>query len=153
MMVVSVRSGTVFAFDAPKVLFKVPEAFPAGQGLGPLMSMSGNGERFLIAVPRTPPPPPALPQITILDRKGKPLQTVGEPGRYSDATFSPDSSRVVVRKSPETVGDIELWTFDVATGKGNLLAASNQITFSNMDRRLCSAGKRGDFPVTLAQLS
>ena len=94
--------------------------------------MSRDGDRFLIAVPRTPPPPPALPQITILDRQGKALKTVGEPGRYSDATFSPDASRVVVRKSPETVGDIELWTFDVATGKGSLLAASNQITFSNM---------------------
>ena len=132
MMVVTVRNGTGFEFDAPRVLYKVPEAFPAGQGLGPLISMSGNGERFLIAVPRTPPPPPALPQITILNRQGKSVQTVGGPERYSDPTFSPDGSRIVVRKSPETVGDIEIWTFDVASGQGNLLAKSNQITFSNM---------------------
>jgi Tol biopolymer transport system component len=132
MMVVSVRNGTGFEFDAPRVLYKVPEAFPAGQGLGPLISMSGNGERFLIAVPRTPPPPPKLPQITILNRQGKPVQTVGEPERYSDPTFSPDGSRIVVRKSPETVGDTEIWTFDVATGKGNLVAKSNLISGANM---------------------
>jgi Tol biopolymer transport system component len=60
------------------------------------------------------------------------VRTVAEPERYSDPTFSPDGSRVVVRKSPETVGDIEIYTFDVATGKGNLIAKSNQITFSNM---------------------
>jgi Tol biopolymer transport system component len=132
MMVVNVRAGSGFEFDAPRVLFKVPEAFPAGQGLGPLTSTSGNADRFLMAVPRTPPPTPPLPQITILNRQGKTVQTVGEPERYSDPTFSPDGSRVVARKSPETVGDIEIWTFDVATGKGNLVAKSNQITFSNM---------------------
>ena len=131
MMVVNVRTAPGFEFDTPRVLFKVPEAFPAGQGLGPLMSTTGNSEKFLIAVPRTPEPPPALPQITILDRQGKTVQIVGEPGRYSDATFSPDSSRVVVRKSPETVGDTEIWTFEVATGKSNLVAKSNQITGSN----------------------
>jgi Tol biopolymer transport system component len=132
MMVVNVRGGTAFEFDAPKVLFKVPEAFPAGQGIGPMTTTSGNAERFLMAVPRTPPPPPALPQITILDRQGKPLQTVGQPERYNEPAFSPDGSRIVVRKMPETVGDIEIWTFDVATGKGNLVAKSNQITGSNM---------------------
>jgi Tol biopolymer transport system component len=127
MMVVNVRPGSGFEFDTPKVLFKVPDAFPAGQGIGPLTSMSANGERFLMAVPRTPPPPPALPQITILDRRGKAVQTVGEPDRYSEATFSPDGSRVVVRKSPETVGDTEIWTFDVATGKGTLVTKSNLV--------------------------
>jgi Tol biopolymer transport system component len=133
MMVVNARDGSGFEFDAPRVLFKAPEAFPAGQGLDPLTSTSGSAERFLMAVPRTPPPPPALPQITILDRQGKPVRTVGEPERYSDPTFSPDGSRVVVRKSPETVGgDIEIWTFDVATGKGTLVAKSNQILTSGM---------------------
>ena len=122
-MVVNVRTDSGFEFDQPRVLFKVPEAFPAGQGIGPLAAMSRDGERFLLAVPRTPPPPPPLPQITILDRQGKPLKTVSDPGRYSDATFSPDASRVVVRKAPETVGNTELWIFDVATGKGSLLAS------------------------------
>src|SRR4029078_331785 len=48
MMGVSVRSGTGFEFDPPRVLFKVPEAFPAGQGIGPLTTTSGNAERFLM---------------------------------------------------------------------------------------------------------
>ena len=83
MMVVSVRTDSGFEFGAPKLLFKVPEAFPVGQGIGPLASMSGDGEGFLIAVARTPPPPPPLRQSTIVDRAGKKVQRVGEPGRYS----------------------------------------------------------------------
>ena len=130
-MAVNVRTESGFEFGAPRLLFKVPEAFPAGQGIGPLASMSRDGERILLAIPRTPPPTPPLPQITILDRQGKSVQTVGERGRFSDATLSPDGSRVLVRKSPETVGDIEIWSLDVGTGKGTLLA-SGQIAFSPM---------------------
>src|SRR5262249_13085173 len=39
------------------------------------------------------------------------------------STFSPDGSHVLVRKSPETVGDTEIWNIDVASGKGTLLAS------------------------------
>jgi Tol biopolymer transport system component len=131
MMALNVRTEGGFEFGSPRLLFKVPEAFPAGAGIGPFASMSRDGERFLLAVPRTPRPTPPLPQITVLDRQGKPVQTVGEPGRFSDAAFSPDGSHVVVRKSPETVGDIEVWVLDVATGKGTLLA-SGQIAFAPM---------------------
>jgi len=131
MMAVNVRTEGGFEFGSPRLLFKVPEAFPAGAGIGPMATMSRDGERFLLAVPRTPPPPPPLPQITIVDRQGKSVQTVAERGRFSDATFSPDGSRVLVRKSPETVGDIEIWSFDIATGKGTLLA-SGQIAFTPM---------------------
>ena len=123
MMAVNIRTDSGFEFGMPRLLFKIPEAFPAGAGIGPFSSMSPDGERFLLAVPRTPPPRPPLPQITILDRQGKSVQTVGEPGRYSGATFSPDGSRVLVRKSPETVGDTELWSFDVTTAKGALVAS------------------------------
>jgi len=126
-MVATVRTDSGFEFEQARVLFKVPDAFPAGQGIGPASTMSRDGERFLFAVPRTPPPPPPLPQITVLDRQGKVVKTVGEPGRYSEPTFSPDASRVLVRKAPETVGNIELWIFDVASGKGSLLASSQQI--------------------------
>jgi Tol biopolymer transport system component len=131
IMAVDVRTESGFEFGAPRLLFKVPEAFPAGAGLGPFTSMGRDGERFLFAVPRTPPPTPPLPQITILDRQGKPVQRVGESGRYSDPALSPDGSRVLVRKSPETVGNTEIWSFDVATGKG-LLIASSQNVFPNM---------------------
>ena len=122
IMAVNVRTESGFEFGAPRLLFKVPEAFPAGAGLGPFTSMSRDGERFLFAVPRTPPPPAPLPQITILDRQGNSVQTVGEPGRFFDVSFSPDGSRVLVRRAPETVGDNELWWFEVATGKGTLVA-------------------------------
>src|SRR4029453_15503648 len=82
-MVVNVRTDTGFEFEQPRVLFKVPDAFPAGRGIGPLETTSRAGERLPLAVPRTPPPPPLLPQITVLDRQGKVVKTVGDPGRYS----------------------------------------------------------------------
>jgi Tol biopolymer transport system component len=123
IMAVDVRAESGFEFGMPKLLFKVPEAFPAGAGLGPVTSMGRDGERFLFAVPPTPPPQPPLPRITVLDRQGKSVQTVGEPGRYSDAALSPDGTRVLVRKNPETVGDAEIWSLDVATGKGSLVAS------------------------------
>jgi hypothetical protein len=64
MMVVSVRSGTGFEFDAPKVLFKVPEASPCRPG----HRSADDNERKCGAISNgrsaNPSPPPALPQIT-----------------------------------------------------------------------------------------
>jgi Tol biopolymer transport system component len=63
-------------------------------------------------------PPPRLQQITLLDRQGKAVTTVGEPGVYSQAALSPDGTRVaVIRTDPETQ-DTDVWVYDVATGKG-----------------------------------
>src|SRR5262249_32823247 len=45
--------------------------------------------------------------------------------------LSPDGSRVLVRKSPETVEDIKIWSLNVRTDKSTLLA-SGQIAFSPM---------------------
>jgi Tol biopolymer transport system component len=67
-------------------------------------------------------------QITLLDRQGKTVSTVGEPGIYAQAALSPDSNRVaVIRTDPQTRKS-DVWVYDVATGKGNPVtsnAASN----------------------------
>jgi len=129
LMAVSVRTDSGVEFSAPRLLFKIPEAFPAGRTVASRSSMSPDGERFMFAVPPPPPPSAPLSQIRVLDRHGKALQTVGSPDRYSDPVFSPDGSRVLVRKSPETAGNTEFWIFDLASGKGTLLASSNQFAF------------------------
>jgi hypothetical protein len=64
------------------------------------------------------PPPPRLQQITLVDRQGKTLSTVAEPGVYRQAALSPDGTRIaVIRTDPETQ-DTDVWVYDVATGKG-----------------------------------
>jgi Tol biopolymer transport system component len=156
MMVVGVRAESGFQFGEPRVLFKIPEAFPAGNGIGGAVSMSRDGERFLFAVPPAPGPRPALPQITILDREGKSVKTVTEPGRYSNASLSPDGSRVLVRKAPETVGDTELWSFDVATGKGTLIASGqiNRTLWAPDGRQIFYVTQRpGGFQVVMRKSS
>jgi hypothetical protein len=57
-------------------------------------------------------------QITLLDRQGKTVSTIGEPGLYVQAALSPDGNRVaVIRTDPQTRNS-DVWVYDVATGKG-----------------------------------
>jgi len=56
-----------------------------------------------------------LSQLTLFDRQGKILGTVGEPGIYQDVQFSPDAKRVVAsRLSPS--GSQNLWMTDIVRG-------------------------------------
>jgi Tol biopolymer transport system component len=123
LMSVPVRAESTIAFGQPRLLFKVPDTFAAGAAIGGAMSMSRDGERFVIAVPRTPPPPAAaaLNRMALLDGQGRSVQTIGEPGRFSNPVLSPDRSRVLIRKAAETGDGGELWAFDVATGTGTLV--------------------------------
>jgi len=61
---------------------------------------------------------PQLRQITVFDRLGKVLNKVGEPGRYFNPSISPDGTRVSVTRNDLKTGNQDIWTFDVATGKG-----------------------------------
>ncbi len=113
-MVVLVDTAQGFQFGSPTLLFKAPDTIPGTGFAGVLGSVSRDGQRVVLAVP----PTPKLQQITVLDRQGKVLSTVGEPGRYSDPALSPDGTRVaVVRNDPKT-DFVGIWTFDVASGQG-----------------------------------
>jgi len=110
IMVVSVSTAPVFEAGKPKLLFRPSEEIPVAPGTS---SVSRDGERFVIAVP-----PPRLRQITILDRGGKVVKTVGEPGVYGQPGFSPDGNHIVVTRNDLKTGNLDIWTFDVSTGKG-----------------------------------
>jgi len=75
--------------------------------------VSTDGARFLAMLP---PRGPQLQQLTIFDRSGQVLQKVGEPGLYSQPSFSPDGTRLLVTKADLQTGQADLWTIELATG-------------------------------------
>jgi dipeptidyl aminopeptidase/acylaminoacyl peptidase len=64
-----------------------------------------------------------LQQLTIFDRSGTVVSRVGEPGSYAQPTFSPDGARIAVIKRDPDSDSQDVWTFDVATGKGTAITA------------------------------
>jgi Tol biopolymer transport system component len=63
-------------------------------------------------------------QLEWLDRDGKRLGTLGEPGRYSQIALSPDDRRVAVEISDDE-GRFDLWVIDVARGVANRLTTDS----------------------------
>jgi Tol biopolymer transport system component len=108
MMVAEVSTSPSFSFTKPKVLFRQPSAVPERMAY-----VSGDGERFL-SLP--PPRGPQLQQITVFDRQGQIVQKVGEPGLYSQPSFSPDARRLLVTKNDRQTGQSDLWTIELASG-------------------------------------
>jgi eukaryotic-like serine/threonine-protein kinase len=94
----SVATAPTFEFGEPKLLFKAADSIPMSGLPGQLAGVSRDGQRFVFVVPAAPP----LRQITVLDRQGERLRTVGELGLYQQPALSPDGSRlVVVRIDPQ----------------------------------------------------
>ena len=62
-------------------------------------------------------------QLTLFDRQGKILGTVGEPGDYGFMAFSPDGKRVAASQTNLQSGSDNLWMMDLVRG------ISTQFTF------------------------
>ncbi len=121
IMVTPVNTAAGFEFGKPKALFRPSEATPVGPGTA---SVSRDGDRFVIAVP-----PPQLRQLTVFDRQGKVVSTIGQPGLFAQPNISPDGKRVAVMKNDPQTGNLDIWTYDIATGKG--AAVTNDIPPDN----------------------
>src|SRR5204862_506439 len=63
-------------------------------------------------------------ELTIFDRQGKVVKTVGPRAIYAQPVWSPDGSRIAVIKNDLDAENADLWVFDVAT------ASSTRITTS-----------------------
>jgi Tol biopolymer transport system component len=111
-MAVDVDTSSTFKFGKPKPLFRLPEALGVSVGTA---SVSRDGERFVVAAPAQP----RLQQITVFDRQGNVLSKLGEPGSYGQANLSPDGARVVAMRNDPKNGQLDIWTYEVATGKGH----------------------------------
>jgi Tol biopolymer transport system component len=110
---VSVSTAPAFEFGKPRTLFKLPDAIPVGGTPGGLGNIARDGQRVVFAVP----PGPRLQTITVLDRQGKVVRTVGAPGFYAQPALSPDGTKVAVSRNDRDTGFNDIWTFDMATGK------------------------------------
>ena len=60
-------------------------------------------------------PTAAISQLSLFDRQGKILGTIGESGDYVTPAFSPDGKRVVAAKNLQS-GSADLWMMDLARG-------------------------------------
>ena len=68
--------------------------------------------------------------LTVFDRQGKVLSTVGERAIYRDPVFSPDRTRLAVVKLDLESDTEDLWVLDVASGKSTRIT-SNQTRARN----------------------
>ncbi len=114
---VSLTTAPDFEFGKPKLLFRLPETTPVAPNMA---SVNRDADRFVIAVP-----PPQLRQLTLLDREGKVVGTVGQPGRFGNVRFSPDGKRILAMKNDPETGNNNIWVADIATGKA--AAITNEI--------------------------
>jgi Tol biopolymer transport system component len=108
LMVVPVTISAEMSFDKHKVLFRLPESITLGAG-----DVSRDGQHFVVAVP-----PPQLRQLTVFDRQGKLVKTVGEPGIYVEPHLSPNGTKIAVKRNDPKTSNTNIWTYDVETGKG-----------------------------------
>lgn len=110
IMSVAVTTVGDFEFGTPTLLFRLPETTPVGPGTA---SVNRDADQFVIAVP-----PPQLRQLTVLDRQGNVVGTVGQPGLFGQGTLSPDGRSLAIVKNDPQTGNTDIWAFDLATGKG-----------------------------------
>ena len=121
IMSVSLTTSPDFEFSKPNVLFRLPETTPVAPGTA---SVNRDVNRFVIAVP-----PPQLRQLTLVDRHGKVLGTIGQPGLFGRVQFSHDGKHLLVVKNDPQTGISNVWAWDIATGKTT--AITNEILSIN----------------------
>jgi hypothetical protein len=60
---------------------------------------------------------PTQSRIGIIDRQGKVVSTLGEPGLYSQPAMSPDGTRVAAIKTDAGANGRNVWVFEIGSGK------------------------------------
>src|SRR5689334_5735113 len=68
-------------------------------------------------------PPTETPHLIVLDRSGKTVNSVTEPGTYSQPVFSSDHKRLAVVKADVRTQNPDIWIIDLATGRSSQLTS------------------------------
>jgi len=56
--------------------------------------------------------------LTLYDRQGKVISTIAEKHIFNQPTLSPDAARIALIKPDLEKETVDLWVYDIATGKG-----------------------------------
>jgi Tol biopolymer transport system component len=115
IMAVAIMATPDFEFGKPKLLFR-----PAPEVGNAPNNITRDGDRIVIAVS-----PSALRQLTVFDRAGRVVAKVGPPGIYGQPNFSPDGRNIAVMRTDPQKGRIDIWNYEVATGKGTAITNGN----------------------------
>src|SRR5262249_14749531 len=65
-------------------------------------------------------------QLTMFDREGKEITSVGAKDMFAQPVFSPDAKRVAVIKTDLDKENNDLWVVEVATGKATRISVSGE---------------------------
>jgi Tol biopolymer transport system component len=143
VMAVQVSTSPRFRSEKPKLLFRLSQAVLAGPGHA---NVSRDGQRIAVAAPAAP----ALQQITVFDRQGNVVTKIAEPGPYTQPSLSPDGTKVAVMTRDPRENDLDIWTFDLATGKGLPLTvdtfSENGPVWSSDGGQVAYSSPRGSYP-------
>jgi Tol biopolymer transport system component len=119
MAAVGLNLVTVNPSDEPVLQKTLTERVQAAIRRG---GADGTAKRYLEhQAARRPPAIAPRSMITLVDREGKTIRTVGELGSYSQPAFSPDGTRVAVIRND--LGKVHVWVLDVSTGTGTQITS------------------------------
>jgi hypothetical protein len=93
-----------------------------------VFAVARDGQRFLIPRPDATPGPddPNARTLTLFDRQGNAVGTVGDRGYYSNVQLSPDQTRVALLRADPVKGTTDVWVIDVAKGKGTQITSNKR---------------------------